>query len=210
MAINSLSLTSTNPQRQAGYTLIELSITLSIIAVLLVGTLTGVQRLLEANNTNNAIATTQAAFSNITKLQKATNTTGAAIYDTKILADLGVWDAALVTRTTVGTVTTASVKNPYNGAITVWTNSQAVGTASASTGYWYRIAGVPKGACASLATSFTNSVEGIYITATPVNATTTTGTVYKTPGSVDSTSNLATGCALGTAPTVEVSLFQLS
>ena len=44
MTVNSLSLTSTNPQRQAGYTLIELSITLSIIAVLLVGTLTGVQR----------------------------------------------------------------------------------------------------------------------------------------------------------------------
>lgn len=199
MTVNSLSLTSTSPQRQAGYTLIELSITLSIIAVLLVGTLTGVQRLLQANDTNNTIATTQAAISNITRLYKAT--ADKTIYDTKILTQMGAWDISVATISGGS----ATVRNPYDGKVTVWQNGLSVGTADAFTGYWYRIGGVPKGACASLVTSFTNSADAIYINASAVGANTSLGTVYKNPGVTASNTALATGCAL--ANTVEVSLF---
>ena len=199
MTVNSLSLTSANPQRQAGYTLIELSITLSIIAVLLVGTLTGVQRLLQANDTNNTIATTQAAISNITRLYKAT--ADRTIYNSDTLTQMGVWDTSVATMSG----NSATVRNPYDGKITVWQNSGTVNTVAKETGYWYRIGGVPKGACASLATAFTNSVDAIFIHGSAVINGASTGTVYKTPGIANSNSGLATGCAL--ANTVEVSLF---
>ena len=207
MTVNSLSLTPAKPQRQAGYTLIELSITLSIIAVLLVGTLTGVQRLLQANDTNNTIATTQAAISNITRIYKAT--ADKSIYSTETLTQMGVWDSSVATMSG----TSATVRNPYDGKVTVFENGATVGAvasgAAANTGYWYRIGGVPKGACASLVTSFTNSADGIYINAASLTTGTGTTGLYKVPGvAANNNKNLADGCALGN--TVEVSLFILS
>jgi prepilin-type N-terminal cleavage/methylation domain-containing protein len=209
--MNANSFSSIKPlrQRQAGYTLIELSISLAIIAVLLVGTLTGVQRLLRANNANNTISSTQAALTNITKLYAGSSDPD--IYNTLTLAQMGVWDNSLVTITT-GATPTAKVKNPFNGFITVFANSATIGTGATSVaadgGFWYRLDTIPTDSCASVATSFVNTAAAIYVSSTNTTdgATPTATTArYKAPGSDDSTSNLAAACA--SAGNVQISLF---
>ena len=215
MTVNSLSLNPGIRQRQAGYTLIELSISLSIIAVLLVGTLTGVNRLLRSNDANNTISSTQSAVTYISKLYKASSDN--TIYGTTKMAQMGVWDNSAVTFTGTGAAQTAAVKNAFGGNIEVGGNLAAVGTAAIGTGYWYRLSGVPADSCATLATSFVNTADGIYInaakatTAAAIGATGTTG-IYKVPGTAaNSTVELARGCALnGTSGSVELALFILS
>lgn len=210
MTVNTFSLNRNIRKRQAGYTLIELSISLAIIAVLLVGTLTGVQRLLRSNNANNTVSTTQSAMTYITKLYAASGSN--SIYTTTQLAQMGVWDSTVVTLTGTGAAQTATVKNPFGGSINVYSNTAAVGTgttaAATGTGFWYRLGGIPSESCASVATSFINTAAAIYVS----SAATTTGIVpiaansaYKVPGTATSTPNLATSCA--SAGTLEVSLF---
>ena len=210
MKISSLSTSPGLRKRQAGYTLIELSISLAIIAVLLVGTLTGVQRLLRANNANNTISSTQAALTNITKLYAASN--DYEIYKTLTLAQMGVWDSSVVTITSSGTTSTAKVKNPFNGFINVFSNTAAIGTGATQVaingGFWYRLNLIPTDSCASVATSFVNTAAAIYVSsATTADGATPTATTaaYKVPGSADNTVNLAAACA--SAGNVEISLF---
>jgi prepilin-type N-terminal cleavage/methylation domain-containing protein len=202
-------------QRQAGYTLVELAITVSIIAVLIVGTLTGVQRLLRSNNSNSTLTQTQVAVTNIAKVvATATKTVyGTAGLDgTNVLAQLGVWDPSAVTLT--GAVRT--VANPFSGAITVSPNTEQVGAGNTGsgpgTGYWYRIAGVPEDICPSLASSFVNTAAGIYIAnAAPGSLSLTAGTAYKTPGlAALNTTNLATACNGNSGGTVQIALFILT
>ena len=213
MAINSLSLNFSNPnipKRQAGYTLIELSISLAIIAVLLVGTLTGVQRLLRSNNTNNTVSQTQAALTNITKLYASTG--DATITTTNTLRDLGVWEAAAVK--VVGGLRTP--QNPFGGNIVVGANAALVGTAAAGSGYWYRLQGIPEEACASLATSFQNTATGIYVLNAPSTTTATIGATpaaikgFKKPGTpLNAPGDLATACTANaaTGAPLEIALF---
>jgi len=205
-------------QRQAGYTLVELAITVSIIAVLIVGTLTGVQRLLRSNNSNSTLTQTQVAVTNIAKVvATATRTVyGTAGQDgTNVLAQLGVWDPSAVTTSTANPPV-RTVTNPFSGAVTVSPNTALVGNAGTGsgigTGYWYRIAGVPEDICPSLAGSFVNTAAGIYIqNAPPADLSTTAGTAYKTPGvAALNTTNLATACNGNTGGTVQIALFILT
>ena len=206
-------------QRQAGYTLVELAITVSIIAVLIVGTLTGVQRLLRSNNANNTLTQTQVAVTNIARVV-ATGTKSvygtSAVDGTSVLAALGVWDSSAVTDTN-GVKTVAS---PFAGNITVSPNAKQIGTgansALANTGYWYRIAGVPEDICPSLASSFVSTAAGIYVeNAAPLlaNLSGTPGdtSAYKTPGvkALD-TAQLAKTCAGNASGTVQIALFILT
>ena len=204
-------------QRQAGYTLVELAITVSIIAVLIVGTLTGVQRLLRSNNSNSTLTQTQVAVTNIAKVVA---TAGKGVYGgagqadgTNVLAQLGVWDASAVTVT--GVIRT--VTNPFSGSITVSPNTAVVGAgnngAGLNTGYWYRISGVPEDICPSLASSFVNTAAGIYIDTPAAGASLsiTNGSAYKTPGvAALNTANLATACNGNAGGTVQIALFILT
>lgn len=208
MKANSFSSTKTLRQRQAGYTLIELSISLAIIAVLLVGTLTGVQSLLRANNANNTVSSTQAALTNITKLYAASSDRG--IYAHATLAQMGVWEKSALTKDAAGVVNGA--KNPFGGTITVYPNTIAFGAGvdavAANVGYWYRLNGIPGESCASVATSFVNTAEAIHISTAPSVATTEpNANPYKYP-STKNTGNLATGCgAVAADGTVTVHLY---
>ena len=209
-------------QRQAGYTLVELAISVSIIAVLIVGTLTGVQRLLRSNNANNTLTQTQVAVTNIAKIY---STGGKAVYGkaaedgTSDLAKLGAWDSSAVT--TDATTGIKTVASPFSGAITVSPNNALVGPqgsgSAQGTGYWYRIAGVPEDVCPSLASSFVSTAAGIYIENAAPSLQSLSGTPagakagFKVPGQAGvSTSNLATSCTGNTGGTVQIALFILS
>jgi prepilin-type N-terminal cleavage/methylation domain-containing protein len=209
-------------QRQAGYTLVELSITVSIIALLIVGSITGVQGLLLANKANRTLSQTTVATANISRLSSAT---GAKDLTTTALTNLGAWDSSAIKRVTTqgptpagGTapapVTTVTVNNPFGGIIQVAPNEVIPGVFAASTGYIYRIAGVPESVCASLATSFYTTAPGIWINTSTaadgkVGAIGPEGNAYRFPGKIDSLGNLQTRCAAGTGENglVEIALF---
>jgi prepilin-type N-terminal cleavage/methylation domain-containing protein len=200
-------------QRQAGYTLVELAITVSIISLLVVSSIAGVQGLLLANKVNRTLTQTTVATASITKLIAATNNANLATAD---LIKLGAWDVSALRDG--GT----SVENPFSGKVQVAPNSKAVGSLGAGSGYFYYIAGVPESHCASLVTSFYTTSPGIYIKGSTTTANSdpklgdtpksnadggTTG--YKIPGALDSLDNLKNGCkaGAGTDGLVEVALF---
>jgi prepilin-type N-terminal cleavage/methylation domain-containing protein len=192
-------------QRQAGYTLVELAISVSIISLLIVSSIAGVQGLLLANKVNRTLTQTTVATANITKLISATN--NAALTTTELIA-LGAWDKSAI-------ISATRVDNPFGGIIQVAPNFDKVGSYPANSGYFYLIAGVPETHCASLVTSFYTTSPGIYINAETTGAllvkkTPTLATAsYRVPGIEDSLANLTTSCGSGkgTNGLVEVALF---
>ena len=214
-------------QRQAGYTLVELAISVSIIALLLVGSITGVQSLLAANKVNRTVAQTTVTTSNISRLLAATVSAEAATtLTTDNLTKLGAWDqSGLKITSTQGPTPLGGVKpaavvtttpiNPFGGPVQVAANVSAVGTAPAGSGYWYRISGVPESHCASLATSLYTTAPGIYILDTTTAPANVGGSpidekkAYRIPGGGDSVANLAAKCATGAGANgvIEIALF---
>jgi prepilin-type N-terminal cleavage/methylation domain-containing protein len=201
------------PQRQAGYTLVELSITVSIIAVLLAGSLIGVNRLLNANKVNTTLTQTTAAVSNISRL---TTSIGTTALNTANMRQLGAWDPGQIrtaTRAADGVVET-SIENPFGGTVEIAANTAGVGNFRVGSGYWYRISNIPESSCANLATAFYSTAPGIYINNTTsggaaIGATPDADRGYKRPGQNDSVANLTTRCTAGAGEngTVEIALF---
>jgi prepilin-type N-terminal cleavage/methylation domain-containing protein len=199
------------PQRQAGYTLVELSISVSIIAVLLAGSIVGVNRLLESNKVNNTVTQTATSLANISRV---TTSVGNSALTTANLAPLGIWEKSSVVNTGTVAAPVWEIRNPFGGAIQVAANAAAVGTISANKGYWYRISNVPESSCSNLATALYSSAQGIYILAaqTAANAVGNTPPVtngFRVPGAADSLANLTTLCSAGagTNGVVEIGLF---
>ncbi len=196
-------------QRQAGYTLVELAISVSIISLLVVSSIAGVQGLLLSNKVNRTLTQTTVATANITKLIAATDSTTLVTTD---LIRLGAWDKSAVRSVT-------SVENPFGGEIRVASNDANVGSYGIKSGYFYRLSGVPESHCASLVTSFYTTAPGIYIYKAPVGiddvkktpSDAIPGPGYRVPGRLtgDSLANLTDACAsgAGTNGLVEVALF---
>ena len=192
-------------QRQAGYTLVELAITVSIISLLIVSSIAGVQGLLLANKVNRTLTQTTVATANITKLIAATNYQD---FKTADLIKLGAWDISAVRGGG------ASVENPFAGVIRVGANSETVGSYAKNAGFMYVLSAVPETHCASLVTSLYTTSPGIFIkgaTADGDIGKTPANYAYRLPGRVagDSLDDLTKGCKAG--PTdfglVEVTLF---
>jgi prepilin-type N-terminal cleavage/methylation domain-containing protein len=145
---------------QKGYTLVELSISLAIISVILVGALTGVQRLIQNNNANNTLTSAQTAMANAMKVAAVSNDQN--IYeDTLGLGRLAAWDPAFVLRNAAGAVT--NIRNPFGGFVHTQRNGVGVGTTPAGAGIWYTITGVPNGACFTTASAFNNNSIAIAV-----------------------------------------------
>jgi prepilin-type N-terminal cleavage/methylation domain-containing protein len=205
-------------QRQAGYTLVELAISVSIISLLIVSSIAGVQGLLLSNKVNRTLTQTTVATANITKLITATNDT---TLSTDNLIKLGAWDKSAVRSVTTSSgtppvsKTAITAENPFGGIIQVAANKDLVGTYAIGSGFWYRLSNVPESHCASLATSLYTTSPGIYINkeaasgAIAVGTTNGDGVAYRKPGFDDSLSNLATACekGAGTNGLVELALF---
>jgi prepilin-type N-terminal cleavage/methylation domain-containing protein len=193
-------------QRQAGYTLVELAISVSIISLLIVGSLTGVQGLLAANKVNKTLTQTTVATANISKLSAAT---GNAILNNVTLRQLGVWEQSAIRITGLPGALVTTVENPFAGTINVALNTAAVGNFPIGSGYWYKLTNIPEASCASLATSFFTTSPGIFISAAPTAAAITPGIggAYREPGQPDNLARLNAGCTSGAGDSVEVALF---
>ena len=192
-------------QQQRGYSLVELSIALAIIAVIIVGGLIGTRQILLTNSVNNQLKESAQTITRITKqFQRQTTTAGAT---TATLAPLGYWPSERVTNT--GGVWT--VRGAIGGSNEyVFTNDATVGTLRPNQALVYTIRNVPSAGCSDLANGLDSLAYTLY--AGPAAAAAPTAGATPPPGLTEikapdsdalSTDRLATGCAT-TNPLVDV------
>ncbi|PQA83443.1 hypothetical protein C5F52_08310 [Limnohabitans sp. TS-CS-82] len=137
--------------QQAGYTLIELAIAISIISVLVVSALFGVQKIIDNNNVNATSQQVSLATTNIAKFA-AMLSDKTFIKDTNVAANLGIWPDNILTKGGTGQVT--NVANPFGGNFYTASNSAAVGAVAPANGYYIYITNVPDKVCAAVAGMF--------------------------------------------------------
>ena len=134
--------------KQGGYTIIELGIALTIIAVLIVAGLTGVTTVL-----NNSKANSQIEESGIVlaKLQSTLTSTNSSGMTTAVAVGYSYFPTSRVSGT--------SVTSKFNGSEFVRSNSAELTSTSHGVvaaiggGAIYTITGVPKAVCANIASS---------------------------------------------------------
>lgn len=128
---------------QRGYSLIELSITLAIIAVVIAGAVFGVQAILRANNVNKTIAQTNTAVNKIIAKLIRDNTYANATTNNLARAGQDVWDPS--------NIISGAPQSPFNGNIYVAPLSATEGGLNANEGFVYTITDVPLSVCTDVA-----------------------------------------------------------
>ena len=199
---------SPQTKRQGGYTIIELSIALTIIAVLIVAGLTGVSTVLNNSKANGQIEESGIVLA---KLQSTLTSTSASGLTTAIAIGSSYFPTSRVSGT--------AVTNKFNGSEFVASNATALTTtegvvAAANVGAIYTITGVPKAVCANIATSLATLANSAWIysstTVTESNSTATTNLTaatsqIKAPGAQVLAARVGTQCNL--ADTVNLAFF---
>jgi len=185
---------------QRGYSLIELSIVLAIIAVVIAGAITGVQSILRSNNVVRVISATNKAVSSITaKLIRDANYGNATL---QILtgSSMDIWESKDITSPGAAG---ARVANPFGGQVWVTPVAADGYGVLANNGYIYTLTGIPTAACLdvalgldSLATAM--SVQNQAPSAVAKAPDSLAGTVVKQPGSAMTVSTTAGACAPAT------------
>jgi prepilin-type N-terminal cleavage/methylation domain-containing protein len=191
---------------QRGYSLVELSVALAIVAVILVGALLGTRQVMLTNSVNNQVKESATVISKIQRqFAKQTNTTGAT---TNVLAPLGIWPSE---RSSVSG-SNWTVRGVINGSSElVFSNTTAIGTMPANGGFIYTLRQVPVDACAELITAMDAVSFSIYAGqsagSAPTDGATPSSNVVKAAdtGAINVT-ELASACkpALGSAVDIAV------
>ena len=189
---------STQPLRQKGYSLVELSIALAIVAVIVVGGLMGTRQILLTNSINNQLKDSAQVITKIGRqYQRQNTTTGASI---ATLAPLGYWPA----ERTVNASGAWTVRGVIGGSSEfVFPNTAAIGALRANEGLIYTITNVPSAGCADLVNGLDAMAYAIYVGAAgsdPTDGTTPATTNVKAADSnAINMANLATGCSTANA-----------
>lgn len=146
-------------RQQAGYTLVELAISIAIISVLVVSAMFGVQKIVDNNNVNAVSQQVNLANANIRKTS-AMLADKLFVLNTNTAANLGIWPDNITTKVN-GLVT--KVTNPFGGNYFTSTNNLDVGAVTAGNGYYIMITKVPDRVCASVAGMFAASAWQIVV-----------------------------------------------
>jgi prepilin-type N-terminal cleavage/methylation domain-containing protein len=194
------------PSSQKGYSLVELSVALAIVAVILVGALLGTRQIMLTNSVNNQVKESAIVISKIQRqFTKQSNTATAS---TNVLAPLNIWPSE---RSSIAG-TNWAIRGVINGSSElVFSNETAIGTLPANSGFIYTLRQVPVDACAELVTAMDAVSFALYVGASPATAPSTGSTPSTTnvkvadTGSVDLT-NLATACKPVTGSAVDIAI----
>lgn len=201
---------------QRGYSLIELSIVLAIIAVIIAGAIFGVQAILRANNVNKTISQTNIAVNKIVaKLIRDNDYAGAT---TQNLSAQGqeVWDANVISG---GGTADADVQHPFGNNIYVRPLNATEFNLDPNQAYIYTLTGVPVAACSDLAAG----LEGLALAAAIRNGNAlannaaapqtigAAGTSIKRPvngavAAINYSNSVTVGACSGTSSTADISL----
>lgn len=205
-------------RQQAGYTLIELSITVAIIAVLVMTGLYGVPRILDTNNVTTLTQQVTLATANYSKIAsqmqgqaKTFADSTAATGNLAALGQMGVWSEENLVKTAAGAVT--RITHPFGGGITSKSNANTFTNLAPDEGVWIRLDAVPVRNCFAVTSAYMNSAitawvlpsanDAAYSEPTSANVN-TVATSPKVPAGAVSLTNLATQCqgASGTTKSV--------
>ncbi|MDY7574210.1 type II secretion system protein [Actimicrobium sp. CCI2.3] len=182
-----------NRPGQRGYSIIELSIALAILAVIIIGGLLGVQIILRNNNTNNMLKNIPLVAANVTKLTSSLSVLDATV-NSNNLANLGVWPPAMVT----GGVTARVVTNEHGGVNFIEANTLASGTYAIGQTFLITLTGIPQASCADVVGGVDGLSTAIGVTSvTPAAAVTATPAgpaLVKATGGAIAIGTLATAC----------------
>lgn len=198
-------------RKQAGYTLIELSISVAIIAVLVMTGLYGVPRILDANKVTTLTQQVTLATANYSKIAAQTAGTARTFADARVAAGIkslgamGVWPEEALTKDNTGAVT--KITHPFGGGIQSFSNTIGLTNMAIDDGYYIRLDSVPLKNCFAITSAFLNTAVTAYVTTDtvftePSVANVDTNTPIKKPGGAVNLANLATQC-VGTAGTTK-------
>jgi prepilin-type N-terminal cleavage/methylation domain-containing protein len=196
-------------RQQAGYTLIELSISVAIIAVLVLTGLYGVPRILDTNKVTTASQQITLATANYSKLaststDKTWATTGVAYVPATALplAGMGVWPEESVLKSTAVPPIAYGLKHTFGGFIySRNTTAGLLGYLGTDEGYLLKLEKVPAKNCFDMASAFGNTALQIGVdssaapTAGPITVEPPANTVnVKAAGSALNNTELAKQC----------------
>jgi type II secretory pathway pseudopilin PulG len=206
MFMNELQPLAVKP-KQGGYTIIELGIALTIIAVLIVAGLTGVTTVLNNSKANAQIEESGIVLAKLQSTLTSTNSSG-------MTTTVAVGSSYFPTSRVVGNTVTSK----FNGSEFIRSNSTALTAtegvvAAIGGGAIYTITGVPRAVCANIASSLATLANAAWIyNATPDEGTagavtnlTAATTQIKAPGAQVQAARVGTQC--NTAENVTLAFF---
>jgi type II secretory pathway pseudopilin PulG len=200
--------TPSMPIQQKGYTIVELGIALTIIAVLIVAGLAGVTTVLNNSKANGQIEESGIVLAKLQSLLTSTNASG---INTAGAVGAGFFPAS---RVSGSTVTSKFGGSEFVGTNTVALTSAEGVSAVAGLGAIYTITAVPKAVCANIATSLATLANSAWIysaTQTEANHASTTSNFtsgtsqVKAPGAQVQGARVGTQCNL--ADSVSLAFF---
>ena len=191
---------------QRGYSLVELSVALSIVAVVMVAALMGTRQILQTNNVNNQIKDVAIVIQKIQRQYLKQSNTSTVSVDN--LAPLGVWPNERASSLN----NIWSVRGIIGGTSEyVFTNKSTVGSLNMNSGIIYTLHNVPVSACADIILGLDPLSFAIYAgenITPPGDGTTPTTTAVKAADAIALTpAKLATACAPNTSKLVQISAF---
>lgn len=190
---------------QRGYSLVELSIVLAIIAVVIAGAITGVQSILRSNNVNRTIAATNKAVGSIvSKYVRDPNYANVTMANL-VQPSMEIWDRKDVT----STAGSEAVVHAFGGRVIV-ASATAWGAWVADQGFVYTLANIPLAACADVALGIESLGAGMTINnsgATAVTAAQQMGTgdaLVKDTTTPVTTTKVNKACGTGATATISI------
>ena len=148
---------SPQTKRQGGYTIVELSIALTVIAILIVAGLTGVNSLLLSNKANKQIEDSGIVLAKLQSALTSSNVSG-------MTTAAAVGSSYFPTARVINNVVT----NKFGGGEFIASNTAALTATEGvvvgvSVGALYTITGVPRAVCADIASSLANLSNAAWI-----------------------------------------------
>ena len=191
---------------QGGYTIVELSIALTIIAILIVAGLSGVNSLLLSSKANSQLEDSGRALA---KLQAILTSTQVSGITTASANGMGLFPASRVAANVVTTVMGGGNEFVRSNAAPMTVAAQGIAL-DANTAAIYTLTNIPRGVCSDIASSLASISAAAYVyNATPTegnagdNTNITPGNQIKAPGG--NVQGAAMGTQCNTAPLVSMS-----
>jgi len=185
---------------QRGYTLVEVALTIAIIAVVIAGILWYVQSNLQRISVNKAVVQTNSAVSGIHKYFSRDGSFVGTSIETLTNESAEIWSLEYISN---GGTAAAVVTHPLNGRVLVASLDQLTEGVSVGQGLVYTLTGVPIESCGDLAVA----VEGLAlamsirneqaVTVAPANLA--GGTLVKRPRQSIDSAQIHTACIVAPA-----------